>query len=150
MHASLDLIKRDLDVPPVHALNLLRGLRSLGFRSWLRDDADGEGDDLVVPAWEDHWSSSGSIALKRRALNSFQLASPQEESVGTSRVQRQVRVIPLAPATAAINCFRLGGAANVMPRSKHTDTQPKSRYTTCDARGHCATGFDEGNDQCVQ
>ena len=24
----------------------------------------------------------------------------------------QVRVIPLAPATAAINCFRLGGAAN--------------------------------------
>jgi TIR domain len=56
VHVSLDLIKRILGVPPVQSLSLLRGLKSLGFQAELRDDAEDEGDDLVVLTWDDRSS----------------------------------------------------------------------------------------------
>ncbi len=64
MHVSLDLVRRAIGVPPVEAIALLKGMKSLGFESTLRDDPDGEGDDLVVLSWHDRTSRPDDVAAE--------------------------------------------------------------------------------------
>lgn len=54
MHISLDLVRRDLRMPPAETLRTLRGLRSVGFVITTRESEDGESDDeMVVVEWDD-------------------------------------------------------------------------------------------------
>ncbi|MEV4222380.1 TIR domain-containing protein [Nonomuraea sp. NPDC049725] len=54
VHMSLDLIRRDISIPPVQALEILRGLSPLGFTHKLREPEDAhEEADIVEVGWMD-------------------------------------------------------------------------------------------------
>lgn len=58
MHISLDLLRRELGIPPSETLRILRSLGSLGFRWSIRkrphdDDVDPEDDPIVEISWND-------------------------------------------------------------------------------------------------
>jgi len=54
MHVSLDLVRRDLGMPPAETLQTLRGLRSLGFVVSTRESEEDENDDefIVIKWWD--------------------------------------------------------------------------------------------------
>lgn len=52
VHISLDIVRRDLGVPPSSVIEQLRAMTSLGFEQEVRPDED-HGDDVIVVRWID-------------------------------------------------------------------------------------------------
>jgi TIR domain-containing protein len=70
-HINLDLLRRITGIPPSEALNILKGLRSLHFRSQVREEPDHESDDsddVLYLTWFDYGAYDDSDFNEDAAL----------------------------------------------------------------------------------
>jgi hypothetical protein len=47
IHMSLDLLRREIGMPPAEIVSMLRSMASLGIEYTLRPDSDHSGDEVV-------------------------------------------------------------------------------------------------------
>lgn len=75
IHASLDLIRRDLGISPVETLETIKGLQSVGFKLMTSSVSENhEEDDIVAVAWRDRTAYESDGAAEFAMLRSTEVA----------------------------------------------------------------------------